>query len=112
MNPTDIDRFKQALLELKAELEGLEAGSGEATQPVQLDQQSVGRVSRGDAMQAQQMALEASRRRKDRLVRVDAALRRIESGDYGECFHCGDEIEIRRLEFDPTATRCTACMEK
>lgn len=110
MDQGQLNQYKQTLLSLKAELQELEESSKDATKTVELDQQSVGRVSRVDALQSQQMAQETARRRKDRLVRIDAALRRIESGEYGECFICGDDIEVRRLEFDPTATRCTGCM--
>jgi DnaK suppressor protein len=65
-----------------------------------------------DAMQAQQMALEAARRRQHQLLMVEGALRRLESGEYGYCFVCGKEIDVRRLAADPTNTRCVACVEK
>ena len=42
---------------------------------------------------------------------IDAAMIRIERGDYGRCETCGDPIEIERLEVLPTARRCTACAE-
>jgi DnaK suppressor protein len=65
-----------------------------------------------DAMQAQQMAQETARRRKVKLQKIDGALRRIDEGDYGYCFLCGEEIALARLDFDPTCTRCTGCMDK
>ncbi len=43
------------------------------------------------------------------LERIDAALTRMEAGDYGYCADCGREIELARLEADPAATRCTKC---
>jgi DnaK suppressor protein len=111
MNPSDLNRFRQTLLGLKAELEQFEAAAGESAGTVELDQSRVGRLSRMDALQAQQMALETSRRRQQRLVRVEGALRRVESGDYGDCFKCGEAIDLRRLEADPTQTRCIKCAE-
>ncbi|MBE9562669.1 MAG: TraR/DksA C4-type zinc finger protein, partial [Proteobacteria bacterium] len=36
----------------------------------------------------------------------------IKSGDYGECFVCGEEINILRLTLDPTNTRCIKCADK
>lgn len=41
--------------------------------------------------------------------KIDAALRRIEDGDYGVCEDCSDDIEFRRLLARPTATLCVSC---
>jgi RNA polymerase-binding protein DksA len=46
---------------------------------------------------------------RDQLVRVDAALRRVDEGTYGICEHCGQPIAAGRLEARPTATLCIAC---
>jgi DnaK suppressor protein len=112
MKKSEIEQLRLRLLALKSELEGLEETSRDATRPVELDQSSVGRLSRMDAMQAQAMARETARRRQRQLVGIAGALRRIEDGDFGLCFVCGEEIDARRLAADPTTTRCVACMEK
>ena len=111
MDKAELEKFRQRLLHLKDELEQLEATTEEAGRPVELDQARVGRLSRMDAMQAQQMARETARRRKQQLQRIDGALRRIESGEYGVCATCGEEIGVRRLAFDPSCTRCIGCAE-
>ena len=97
------------LADKKQELEGLSALSEDARNPVELDQQSVGRLSRMDAMQQQAMnnATEASRKRD--LARVEAAERRIRDGDYGYCENCGEEIPDGRLAIDPMAELCVNC---
>ena len=77
--------------------------------PVALDQSMVGRLSRMDALQNQAMALEAERRRGIEIRRIDAALARIEQGEYGYCGICGEEIERKRLQHDPTVTSCIVC---
>ena len=59
---------------------------------VTLDQAKVGRLPRMDALQAQQMAQETARMRQVQLQRIDSALHRMDAGDYGYCFICGDEI--------------------
>jgi len=112
MNEAEIDKFRKRLLNLKAELLDIAEASQEARRPVELDQASVGRLSRMDAIQAQQMAQEAGRRREAQVVRIEAALQRIESGDFGYCYVCGEEINPRRLNVDPTTTRCVDCMEE
>jgi DnaK suppressor protein len=111
MKETDIQSIRQRLLDQRAELESTAEVSSAAAQPVELDQTSVGRLSRMDAMQAQSMAIETERRRAAQLVRIEGALRRIEVGEFGCCFICGEEIETPRLDFDLTTTRCVGCKE-
>jgi DnaK suppressor protein len=43
------------------------------------------------------------------IQRIDAALDRIESGQWGVCASCGEEIETRRLDALPWAIRCANC---
>ncbi|MBL3590941.1 MAG: TraR/DksA C4-type zinc finger protein [gamma proteobacterium endosymbiont of Lamellibrachia anaximandri] len=112
MTEEEMEQIRQHLLRLRSELQELEETFKETNKPLELDQARVGRLSRMDAMQAQQMALEASRRRQSHLLKVEGALRRIESGEYGYCFVCGEEIGIRRLSVDPANTRCMECAEK
>ena len=97
---------------MRVALEELQETSREAGATVELDQTRQGRLSRMDALQSQQIALEAARRREHRLAMIDGALRRIESDDYGYCYKCGDEIDLRRLSGDPTVTRCIACTDE
>jgi DnaK suppressor protein len=109
MNETE--NGKMATL-IRARLADLQARSrlghdGQAI--VTLDQQSVGRLSRMDALQNQAMARAQQARRDTEAVRLTAALRRIETGDFGFCDDCGDAIAPRRLELDPAATRCISC---
>jgi len=111
MNEREIERIRQKLLRLRSELQELTETFKEAGETVELDQARVGRISRMDAMQAQQMALQGARRRQEKLLKVEGALRRIESGEYGCCFVCGEEIDLRRLSVDPTHTHCIGCAE-
>ncbi len=46
------------------------------------------------------------------LSRINRTLERIESGDYGQCSDCGDEIPEARLKVLPNAERCIDCAEK
>lgn len=111
MSELDTEQYRQQLLELKVALEEIEETSQKAGDTVQLDQQSVGRLSRMDALQAQQMARASEQRRQETLTRIQGALRRIEAGQFGVCFVCGERIDERRLSVDPTNTRCPACAE-
>ena len=49
--------------------------------------------------------------KSETLNKVDAALRRLEEGTYGDCFECGDEIAEARLRALPFAVRCKDCEE-
>ena len=111
MNQAEIEKLRQQLLRMRTDLREIDEASEAAGKPVMLDQARVGRLSRMDAMQAQQMAQEAARRRQHRLRMIEGALRRIASKDFGYCTLCGEEIDIRRLEFDPTYARCINCAE-
>ena len=54
-----------------------------STQPVELDQQRIGRLSRIDALQVQEVAKNAERRRDAELRKVEAAIKRLQTGEYG-----------------------------
>jgi len=112
MDDASLAEARENLLRLRAELQALEEASRGSGETVELDQARVGRLSRMDAMQAQEMALETGRRRKQQLQKIEGALRRIETGDYGYCFICGEEIDERRLAVDPTVSRCMECVGK
>lgn len=45
------------------------------------------------------------------LNRINEALRRLEEGNYGNCFECGEEIAQARLRALPFAVRCKDCEE-
>jgi len=109
MEAAQLDQFKQQLLSQRDELMASQQMAQSATEPVELDQSSVGRVSRVDAMQSQSMAVEATRLRQQQLRKITTALALIESGDYGYCQQCDNEIDPRRLAIDPAATQCVPC---
>ena len=111
MKDLELEQFRIRLTAMQGELRAVNESAAEDVNPVELDQSSVGRVSRMDAIQAQQMSLETARRREQLLVKVEGALRRIESGRFGPCFQCGEDIDLRRLGADPTITRCRDCIE-
>jgi DnaK suppressor protein len=112
MNDLDLEKFKQLILLQHQELIEMKQKSQKSSQPVTLDQSSVGRLSRMDAMQSQAMALENKRRREIQLTRISAALERIEEGEYGYCASCEEEIDRRRLAVDPANPFCVSCASK
>jgi len=105
----DLEAVRRKLEALRAELLDSSDAAAEDRQPVELDQQRVGRLSRMDALQVQAMAQAVEGRRQGQLKRIDAALARLEAGDYGWCEGCGEAIPAKRLEIDPAASLCVAC---
>lgn len=100
---------RERLEALRAEIIALSQTGAEDRKPVGLDQQSVGRLSRQDSLQVQAMAKAADARRAGELRRIDAAMQRLDEGEYGWCVECGEAIEPRRLEIDPATPRCRDC---
>ncbi len=97
--------IRNRLTEIKAENQlGQEAQS-----VVQLDQQAVGRLSRMDAIQNQAMAVAQQNRRNIQTRRLVAALARIDDDEFGYCEDCGEDIALKRLELDPSVTKCISC---
>ncbi len=107
---SDNDKYFEKLLKTRRiELEKANELSEQSRDAVQLDQTSVGRVSRIDAIQRQEMSKAGEQRRLKEICRIQSALKRIVQDEYGDCLKCGEEIAVKRLEFDPAAPLCITC---
>jgi len=80
----------------------------ETAKPIAPDA-SIGRLSRVDAMQMQQMSIEARRQREALLSRLERAKKLLDDGEYGTCPKCEQDISIKRLEAMPDAIFCIEC---
>jgi len=99
----------ERLRELKVDLELQLADLELSAKPVELDQASVGRLSRMDAIQQQAMALASRRNLHTRLSRCLVALGAVDRDEYGVCRSCEEPIGYRRLSAYPEAPLCIAC---
>ncbi|MFP6886683.1 MAG: TraR/DksA C4-type zinc finger protein [Opitutales bacterium] len=107
----DADRiafFRERLKSIAGEIEAFLETSKDSAGVVELDT-SIGRLSRMDAMQDQQMALELRRRKKRQFRQVNEALKRMDEGLYGLCGACGQQIAEERLEAFPDVMVCVSC---
>jgi DnaK suppressor protein len=96
---------------LREELTALLASTREGTRPVGLDE-PIGRLTRMDAIQQQNMSA-ATRRQTDlRLRQVAQALGLVERGEYGLCRRCEDPIGYARLFARPESPYCLACQDE
>ena len=48
---------------------------------------------------------------RQEIAKISAALRRMDSGDYGLCVECGEQIAVNRLDAYPYADECIDCAE-
>ena len=107
----DVDRlayFRKRLEELEREIREDMDANPEDSGVVELDS-SIGRLSRMDALQNQQMALELKRRQENQLLRIENAFKRLANGQYGLCGKCKKPIEEDRLEGFPDTITCVRC---
>jgi len=108
LSEAEISALKLRLEALRDELDALLANTSESARPVDLEE-PIGRLSRVDAMQQQSMLAANRAAAQRRRQQVDAALRRMLEGEYGECASCGEDIDLRRLDAQPEAPLCVAC---
>jgi DnaK suppressor protein len=103
--------LRRRLEERRTELTALIAEGHRSDQPVSPDN-AIGRLTRQDALQQQQMSAELVRRHEQERVRVEGALRAIDAGTYGVCQRCGEPIAVARLDAMPHAAVCVACADR
>lgn len=110
--PLELSQIRQRLLDELDKVELSLQGSQTAGETVVLDQSSIGRLSRMDALQQQAMAHGLTERLQMSKRKLHAALHRLDAGTYGLCCQCEEEIEPNRLAHDPAAVFCHGCMEE
>lgn len=106
----ELRRLRELLESQRLDIEQRLAALRTETQPVGLDL-PIGRLSRMDAMQQQEMAAGQQRRMEQELPQIDAARERIEQHRYGRCVRCQNDIPYERLKVRPTTTLCLECQD-
>lgn len=109
LDAKQLEQLRSLLIEKQQQLGTQLSNPDSSTKPVTLDQQSVGRVSRIDAIQQQQMAIANQQQARQLLKRIELAIQRIEAGEYGACTHCGEPIAFARMQAQPFASLCIGC---
>jgi DnaK suppressor protein len=108
LSPVELGELRELLQKSRDDIEASLFKNEADSKPVDLDL-AIGRLSRVDALQQQQMATARRRRLEASMEQIRAALGRMAAGSYGECVGCGDFIGIARLRTRPEALRCLAC---
>lgn len=111
MRDQELQHYQQLLIKLSELLNEEITDLQRSAAPVTLDQQAVGRVSRGDALQQQNMALANLEQCQQRLQQVVHAQQKfnVSEFEYGYCEDCDDLIPPARLEARPDSRYCIKC---
>ena len=110
MNERQVEYFRRKLLAWKEELL---SGSLDTIQGLQDNTRNIPDVA-DRASEETDRALELRTRDRQRklVAKIDAALRRIEEGEYGYCIVTGDPISLKRLDARPIATMSLEAQER
>ncbi len=97
--------LESSLSALQAELLAAQRARGAA-----LDEPEAGDTKElADRQQHEELDEAQEHRELDALAAVEAALRRLDDGSYGDCIDCGEPVGLARLQLLPAASRCAAC---
>jgi DnaK suppressor protein len=108
LTPAQIVEIRDGLERTLRRLErSLEANGG--ARPREIDQSSVGRLSRIEALQNQGLTDSLKERERTQFDEVLQALGRLDDGTYGLCLTCRAPIEHDRLLVFPEARTCSGC---
>jgi len=108
--PEQVEHYKGLLLQRQRDIASQLEQLDEMSQPV-APEPAIGRLTRQDAMQQQQMTLESQRRLTLQNTQVRTALQRIADGKFGACVLCKSPIPSARMEIVPEAPLCVPCLE-
>ena len=110
MDQKSIERFKQKLQVRHRELQ---SGVAQTQRNLRTAQTDYGKdeVDRANTSLAREIDLAQKSRDRALLASVDAALKRISEGTFGNCLNCGQEINTKRLEAIPWVRYCITCQE-
>lgn len=107
----DVDQMIELEIRAREILERLkvEAAADESDPSAVAVDVAIGRLSRLDSMQMEEVRKDAGRRRNQRIHLLQEALKKMDEGSYGQCDGCGEWIDYARLEQRPEANLCGDC---
>lgn len=110
MNPQQLEYFRQKLTAWKSELL---TESRETMEHLKEENWREPDISDRASLETEAELELKTRNRYFKLInKIDQALRRIETGEYGYCEETGEPIGLRRLEARPVATLCIEAQER
>lgn len=111
MKKTELNKFRKLLTEQRVEL--LEKAKKTLEQDMALDVNELPDDMDFASTQSDQgITLRLRGREKTLLKKIDDALKRIETNEFGICEECGEDISSKRLEARPVTTLCIRCKQE
>ncbi|MBB5519311.1 RNA polymerase-binding protein DksA [Amphiplicatus metriothermophilus] len=110
MNDRQKEYFRRKLLEWKQEI--LRESKGTLEHLQEDNQHLPDLTDRASSETDKALELRTRDRQRKLIAKIDEALRRIETGEYGYCEETGEPIGIRRLEARPIATLSLEAQER
>lgn len=107
--PDQVAQIRDELLRSLGKLERSMRSGAASARPRDLEQDTVGRLSRIEALQNAGLAQNLEERERTQFTMIADALRRIEDGTFGACESCGGAIPFDRLMIFPETKSCTTC---
>lgn len=101
------EKIDTTIIEMKEKIRALEG----MTQPIS-PENSIGRVSRMDAINNKGVADAALLSAKKRLANLHFALSKLDEANFGKCSSCNNPIQTKRLMFMPESSRCVRCADR
>ena len=111
MTQAERDTFKEKIQEL-VEKHVKEIGDLEKAAAPVSPENSIGRISRMDAINNKSVLDAAIRNKKQKLSKLKIALSKIDKPDFGICLNCKKNIQPARLLFMPESSKCVYCAGK
>ncbi len=99
--------IKRMITTLQSELKELE----ESAKPIS-PENSIGRISRMDAINNKGVLDVSIRNRKKKLSKLQLALSKVDSPGFGNCVNCKNPINPKRLMLLPESNRCIRCASR
>lgn len=114
MRKEELNHYKKLLLQERDEvLKELIESDEDAKNLMENDMANVNdAVDEATSTVAQTLLLTMSKNNQERILSIEAALRRIAESSYGICITCGEKITKERLDAVPWATKCIKCKVK
>ena len=111
MKKTELKKFKDILEKRRSEI--LDQAES-VKEPVYTfkEEDLLDEVDLASSESEQNMSIRLRDRERILLRKIDKALKKIESDEYGVCESCGEEISVRRLEARPVTDLCIRCKEE
>jgi DnaK suppressor protein len=107
VKPEELDYFRSLLTKMLADAQR----NGDSTLEELTDSQTTyaDPSDRATAESDRSFTLRIRDRERKLITKIQAALKRIDNGEYGICDECGEEISLARLKARPVTTLCVAC---